>query len=210
MASLVLNPARKHYTALKATIDATFEDVYFDEDAIFMERNSRNFARRVATTDANTAAICDFLHSTIDPSSPASVVTQVYYPKYETRQNYDACRIQVDDSSANEDSGFGSLFSVSFRSDAASRGFFDALECFKGPSLGTNFTLACPYTVLAHYAELDWARSWGVSEGLVRVSIGLEERQVLMNVARKALKAAEEAHARAGKSEAEVAVVKGA
>ena len=28
---------------------------------------------------------------------------------------------------------------------------------FKGPSLGTNFTLACPYTILGHYLELDWA-----------------------------------------------------
>jgi cystathionine gamma-synthase len=29
--------------------------------------------------------------------------------------------------------------------------FFDALDTHKGPSLGTNFTLACPYTLLAHY-----------------------------------------------------------
>ena len=34
--------------------------------------------------------------------------------------------------------------------------FFDALEVQKGPSLGTNFTLACPYTVLAHYM-VPWA-----------------------------------------------------
>ncbi len=27
----------------------------------------------------------------------------------------------------------------------------------KGPGFGTNFTLACPYTLLAHYTELEWA-----------------------------------------------------
>ena len=45
----------------------------------------------------------------------------------------------------------------------------------KGPSLGTNYTLACPYTLLAHYPELDWAESCGVSRWLVRVSVGLEQ-----------------------------------
>lgn len=179
-------------------METTFEDVYFDEDAIFMERNSRNFTRRVPVTDANTAAVCDFLHSTIDSDSPTSVITKVHYPKYESRHNYDACRIQAKEGdAAEEEGGFGSLFSVSFRSLAASRGFFDALDCFKGPSLGTNFTLACPYAVLAHYAELDWANEWGVPKGLVRVSVGLEEREVLMDAVKKALKVAEEAHAKA-------------
>ena len=26
--------------------------------------------------------------------------------------------------------------------------FYDALDVYKGPSLGTNYTLACPYTLL--------------------------------------------------------------
>jgi len=48
------------------------------------------------------------------------------------------------------------------------------LEFCKGPSLGTVFTLACPFTLLAHYTELDWAESCGVSRYLIRISIGLE------------------------------------
>lgn len=31
------------------------------------------------------------------------------------------------------------------------------LQVAKGPGFGTNFTLACPYTLLAHYTELEWA-----------------------------------------------------
>jgi len=45
----------------------------------------------------------------------------------------------------------------------------------KGQSLGTNFTYACPYTILAHYFELEWAAEYGVKEGLVRTSVGVEE-----------------------------------
>jgi hypothetical protein len=31
-----------------------------------------------------------------------------------------------------------------------------------GPGFGTNFTLACPYTILAHYDDLAWAEECGV------------------------------------------------
>ena len=71
--------------------------------------------------------------------------------------------------------------------------FFDQLECQKGPSLGTNFTLACPYTILAHYLELEWTSSWGVEPDLVRISVGLEEAGDLTGRFERALKAAEAA-----------------
>ena len=57
--------------------------------------------------------------------------------------------------------------------------FYDSLSVNKGPSLGTNFTLACPYTILAHYTELDFAESFGISRYLIRVSVGLEEYEEL-------------------------------
>ena len=96
-----------------------------------------------------------------------------------------------------EEGGYGGLFSLTFASKAASEAFFDALECFKGPSLGTNFTLACPYTILAHFGELDWAAGYGVEEGLVRVSIGMEDKEDLLKKFEVALRAAEEAQMKA-------------
>jgi cystathionine gamma-synthase len=33
---------------------ATYEDTYFDEDAVFMERNSRDFTQRIRIIDENT------------------------------------------------------------------------------------------------------------------------------------------------------------
>ncbi|KAI0754158.1 PLP-dependent transferase [Daedaleopsis nitida] len=190
--SLVLNPKGRHYPALKAHMAAHYEDSYFDEDAIYMERNSRDFRRRIEVIDANTLAVCEFLRarspeSAAPPAQPA--VKSVYYPKWVTPANYDACRVRGAD--GQPAGGYGGLFSVTFASTAASRAFFDALPCMKGPSLGTNFTLACPYTILAHFAELDWAASWGVEEGLVRVSVGLEEREALLRGFETALRAAE-------------------
>ena len=59
--------------------------------------------------------------------------------------------------------------------------------------MGTNFTLACPYTLLAHYTELKWAASYGVESELVRISVGLEPVSTLKDVLASALNAAHHA-----------------
>ena len=195
--SLVLNPQGRYYKALKEHLDATFDDTYFDEDAIYLERNSRDFKRRIWRINANTEAICDFLRSrSVDGgnTSPSAVIKQLFYPKYSTPENYECCRKKKkrgEEEEEEEEGGYGGLFSLTFTSRAASEGFFDALQCFKGPSLGTNFTLACPYTILAHYGELDWAAEFGVEAGLVRISIGMEDKEDLLARFEAALRAAE-------------------
>jgi cystathionine gamma-synthase len=62
---------------------------------------------------------------------------------------------------------------------AAARACYDAARVNKGPSLGTDFSLLCPFTLLAHYQELAWAESCGVSPWLLRLSVGLEEVETL-------------------------------
>jgi cystathionine gamma-synthase len=89
---------------------------------------------------------------------------------------------------------FGGLFSLAFASQRAAEAFYDVLACNKGPSLGTNFTLACLYTILTHYTELNWAAQFGMPWTLVRVSIGLEDVSWLHKVFSDALKAADDAH----------------
>ncbi|KAJ7696062.1 pyridoxal phosphate-dependent transferase [Mycena rosella] len=190
--SLCLNPQGRHYAELKAHMDANYEDTYFDEDAIYMERNSRDFKPRIEVIDANAEAVCDFLRSKSAAGGAQSpVVKDVFYPKYVTREQYDHCRIKGNPALGIQEGGFGGLFSVTFTSLPVARAFFDTLSCYKGPSLGTNFTLACPYTVLAHYAEMDWAASFGVVETLVRVSVGMEETSSLLASFQNAFDAAE-------------------
>ena len=65
--------------------------------------------------------------------------------------------------------------------------FFDALLIAKGPNLGTNFSLCCPYTILAHFTELDFVERCGISRYLLRVSVGLEEPDWLIAQFREAL-----------------------
>ena len=191
--SLVLNPQGRHYQALKKYMDDSFEDFYFDEDAIYMERNSRDFKQRIRIIDSNAEAVCDLLRQRSlvgGASSPA--IKEVFYPKYITPENYNHCRIKnIASSSDGKAGGYGGLFSLTFTSLPASIAFFDTLPCYKGPSLGTNFTLACPYTILAHFAELDWAAEFGVEEGLVRISVGMEDTDVLLRSFEMALAAAE-------------------
>ena len=177
-------------------MDDKFEDFYFDEDAIYMERNSRDFKQRIRLIDSNAEAICDFLRrrSLAGGGDSSSVIKEVFYPKYITPENYNHCRIK-DHSSRDGKAvgGYGGLFSLTFTSLKASLAFFDALPCYKGPSLGTNFTLACPYTILAHFNELEWAAEFGVEEGLVRISVGTENTDDLLRNFEVALVAAEAA-----------------
>ncbi len=58
---------------------------------------------------------------------------------------------------------------------------FDQLNVCKGPNLGTHFTLCCPFTILAHYHELDEVERFGVSRWLMRVSVGVEPLEELWN-----------------------------
>ena len=130
-------------------------------DAVALEENSRDFKERVEKINANGMAVFEYLDA--HPK-----VKRVYYPISEARKAYDALK--------RPGGGYGGLLSMDLvGGEAEAQAFYDALRVCKGPSLGTDFTLACPYTLLAHYEELVWAQSCGVGRNLVRVSVGLED-----------------------------------
>ncbi|PTB62502.1 cystathionine beta-lyase/cystathionine gamma-synthase [Trichoderma citrinoviride] len=174
----VLNPEGEYYRVLKKAFEEQiYEDAYWVEDILFMERNSRDFSNRVKRINANAETICDILRN-------HPLVKTVYYPKYNpSRPNYEACRLP--------DGGYGGLLSVVFTHPQYAQTFYNNLDTAKGPSLGSNFTLCSPYVLLAHYRELDWAAQYGVDANLVRVSVGLEEPEELQHLFQKALAAAE-------------------
>ena len=159
--SLVLNVESPHYKAFHYFLETNHQDLLWGEDAVALEENSRSFAPRMQRINGTTAALCDYLQQ-------HPLVEAVYYPKYRIPGAYDVV--------LREDGGYGGLFTLLLK-DAARRApiFYDHLRVSKGPSLGNNFTLACPYTLLAHYQELDWAESIGISRYLIRLSVGLED-----------------------------------
>ena len=93
-------------------------------------------------------------------------IADVYYPLCRTPKFFEQAR--------RSGGGYGGLLSIVHEEPADAITFYDAIEVSKGPSLGTNFSLVCPYTLLAHYTELDWAAKCGVPEHLIRISVGVE------------------------------------
>jgi cystathionine gamma-synthase len=175
--SAVLNPHGKHYDRLLGKTRSTFEDNYYLPDAIVMEHNSRDFRERVRMIDANAMAAVELL------CGAYPVIAEVYHPSMpRSKSLYDVYRVR--------EGGYGGLLSLRFVSPEAAHAFYDNLPCAKGPSLGTNFTLACCYTVLAHFHELEWAQSQGLDPDLVRISVGMEDRDTLLKALNVAISAA--------------------
>lgn len=166
--SLVINPKSRYYDRLKAKMSQPdqYEDLLWAEDAIYLERNSRDFAHRNSRINENAEAVVKLL-------SKSPMVDTVYYPEISsTKKNYDQCK--------RPEGGYGGLFSILFKSPDHAHKFFDTINIAKGPSLGTNFTLTCPYTIIAHYTELDEVEEYGVDRNLVRISVGLEDTHDLL------------------------------
>lgn len=173
--SAILNPKSRYYTELREVLGREYEDNLFEEDAVFLERNSRDFVSRIARINANAEAICDVL-------AAHPKVKQVNYPKHSpSRHLYDACRLPH--------GGYGGLLSCTFYTLDDAKVFYDHLRTAKGPSLGTNFTLSSPFVLLAHYQELEWAAQYGCEACLIRFSVGLEDTAALKSIFLSALDA---------------------
>ena len=160
---------------LESLQEAERDSPMFALDAIVLEQNSRDFLERVPLVNANGEAVAEFLqdHPRIE---------RLWYPRTETPDHYEAVKKPT--------GGYGGLLSFVLKdASQGSRQVYDAIEISKGPSLGTNFSLLCPYTLLAHYGELAWAAQSGVDSHLLRLWCGLEETNDLIDRLERALKA---------------------
>lgn len=158
--SVVVNPNTPKGRWMQADMaqDRDIHGGLFEADARAMVINSQDFVERNAKINETSEKLADFLNQHPD-------VEMVWYPKM-VAPLYP--RYQ-------KGNGFGGLMSIHLDSHICQRTFYDALNVAKGPSLGTNFTLVCPYTLLAHYHELDFAMSYDVPPNLIRIAVGLED-----------------------------------
>jgi cystathionine gamma-synthase len=171
--ALVCNPRSPFYLELKAIIRAHHEELLWCEDALVLERQAPSFPERMRQHNRSGLLVAERLRA-----HPG--VERVWYPKWECSEAYEAVR--------RPDGGWGALLAfLPCKADVHSPAFYDRLQLAKGPSLGTVFTLACPFTLLAHYTELDWAEACGVSRHLIRLSVGLEDPEELWNRLAQAL-----------------------
>ena len=144
----------------------------YSADCRALIANMKDFPERVRLSNENAELVADYL-----AEHPA--VGRVWFPKINTPHEYNLIR--------REDGGYGGLVSFTLKQPRKMPRVYDALELCKGPSLGTKFTLASPYTMLAHYFELDWAEACGVSPNLLRLSLGIEEGEVILGALARAL-----------------------
>jgi len=171
----VLNPNSPCHHAIKAALKAEYEDTLWGDNLVLMDQYSVDFPERMKKVNRTAELVCDWLHTRPE-------VQTVYYPKFQSRAHYDQFR--------QPNGGYSGLFSLLLKNpETASAKFYDNLEISKGPNLGTIFSLCCPFTMLAHYDELDWAERCGVSRHLLRFSIGLEEPEDLIGRLERAFNA---------------------
>jgi cystathionine gamma-synthase len=172
--AVICNPKSPLYAELKPIISAQHEELLWGEDTAVLDAQARGFRDRMKRHNENGLLLADRLRR-------HSAIERVWYPKWEFSDAYEAVR--------RPDGGWGALITFLPRNgEARSASIYDRLAFCKGPSLGTVFTLACPFTLLAHYTELEWAESCGVSRYLIRISVGLEDPEVLWNRLDEALR----------------------
>ncbi|GAB5361782.1 hypothetical protein AAMO2058_000741900 [Amorphochlora amoebiformis] len=159
--SMILNRNSPFYSRFKSITTNEYEDMVYSEDAVALEVSSRTYIERMEKVNETTKPLVKFLRE-------HKLVDKLWYPD----SLQDPAIIKR---------GHSGLFSFVLENTEDSMEFFRNLEVNKGPSLGTNFTLACPYTLLAHYDELEWAEGLGISRHLIRVSTGLEEPEDLIS-----------------------------
>ncbi len=169
--ALVISPESKWEKKLRTLLPNLTTTPLADADAIALEEASRDVRDR--TLQLNQA--CLRLKYQLENHS---AVARVLHP--ESCPNFQMLM--------RPGAGYGCLLSFELKEGLSkAKKFYDALEVCKGPSLGTNFTLACPYVLLAHYNELNWAEECGVPTDLLRVSVGLESPEKLWERFKKAL-----------------------
>jgi len=167
--SVVTNPNTKIGQWMQKDLEAnhTNHEGLWAGDAIAVYTNSQDFLERSSKINETTEALADWLKDREE-------VAAIYYPKYTCPDGYNSV-VRTDGCGGKHTAGYGGLFSIVLDHHVCDRSFYDKINLSKGPSLGTNFSLACPYTLLAHYHELDFAMTYGVQPNLIRFAIGLED-----------------------------------
>ena len=78
-----------------------------------------------------------------------------------------------------EGEGYGSLFSIVLKQKDSAHVFYDRLDTAKGPGFGSNFSLVCPYPMIAHFNELQVSHANAVSASLARFKNAPRFRHVI-------------------------------
>lgn len=174
--AVICNPHSPLHSELHPLLQEAHEELLWGGDAAVLVPQAEGFPERMRRHNHNGLMLAERLRQ--HPS-----VERVWYPKWEFSEAYEAVR--------RADGGWGALITF-LPKDAETRSprVYDSMAVSKGPSLGTVFSLACPFTLLAHYGELGWAESCGIPRNLIRISVGLEDPDELWRRIEPSIRAA--------------------
>jgi cystathionine gamma-synthase len=154
--ALTVNPHGLFADALPSTAPGGI----YARDLEVLEENSRDFPERMQIANRNALELARFL-----AAHPA--IERVWYPGLNPSPVYEQLR--------KPQGGYGAV--LSFLPQHAAKTtprIFENLRISHGISLGTSYSLVCPYVQLAHYHELAWAKECGIDPLLLRVAVGTE------------------------------------
>ncbi|KAI3587980.1 pyridoxal phosphate-dependent transferase [Fusarium oxysporum f. sp. albedinis] len=172
--SVIVNPNFGHYEELHYALRCRYPVVTcFPKDIAVLKQNSINMVERVKKANENTLIVIDRFEN--HPS-----VAYVNYPsRPATIQNYERHR--------RKNGGYGNVFSVVFHNPESAQYFYDNLDVCKGPSFGTNFTLAIPFVQLAVYNVQEKLEKYDLPKHVIRISVGLENSRQICSKMEEAL-----------------------
>lgn len=133
-------------------------------------RGLRTLALRMDTAERNALAIAKALHK-------HKAVTKVYYPGLRSDAGYKLMKRQQ--------SGPGAMLSFELKGGGeAAVAFAESLEIFQlAASLGGVESLICQPSTMTHRGMEEEARlKAGITDGLLRLSVGIEDEKDLINV----------------------------
>lgn len=182
-ASAVLNPTSKRYDEIKELKKKNYQNVFYDGDAEALEKNSRDYMERSKILNNNAEKLVEFLDGLA--KDPKSSVTKVWYPT--TSRTLSTYKQYMREPTSDFTPGYGCLFSIELDTVEATQACYDNLHVHQGPHLGAHLTLAMPYGKALYGKELEKVEKYGLNERQIRVSVGLEETESLIEVFKHAL-----------------------
>ncbi len=144
-------------------------------DSFLVLRGTKTLALRMAQHSANGLALAQFLAS--DPA-----VKKVYYPGLPTHPQHELARRQMN--------GFGGMLTFDVGSFEAAKSVCNRVQLMAlAESLGGVETLICHPASMTHASvPPDRRAEIGLTDSMVRISVGIEDPQDLIDDLRQALK----------------------
>lgn len=167
IAGLVVTNNDNLYTKLKF-LHNTYGNILSPFDSFLIQRGIKTLGVRLDRHQNNALRIAEYLNN-------HQAVKKVYYPGLQTHPGHD---IQI-----KQARGYGSVLSFVLEDDYDSKKFVDELKIIDlAVSLGGIESLICHPSSMTHESyPLDLQQKIGIEEGLLRLSVGIENIQDLLN-----------------------------